>query len=182
MLNYFVRRLAAGVAAFLFASFVYYSLLVPPALALVLRPCDLCFPPNYSNYVHTVAHFKLDRPWPLNYLLWLYDPSQDGKRPYAIDTRATMWDWLPGADSYPSPGVLKGDFGTSMELQRDTPVLSLFGLDLTIFYSAWLAAILLGIAVAWLQRRGRSAPLRSHTSAAQTLSLNGHSHTLTLFT
>jgi hypothetical protein len=165
MLRYFMGRVAAGITTFLLASLVLYSSLVPlmvdtlnaenSQLAYVQDHVQL----RFSSYLQMYSLFKLDRPWPLNYLTWLYDPINGGVQSYTLTGK---WGGIYYQDdtlTYIYPGLLTGNLGSSITVQSDTPVLTLFGLDresLASIYLLWVSLISAGIAVASWQRKGRT--------------------------
>ncbi len=158
MLIYFVRCLGGGVLTFLMAAWVLYTAIVPfGASVLATEPMCMHCPrqPRAYAFAGTYSIYKLDHPWPANFFTWLYDPQ--GHEPQTFTLRGEplqSGSWLPAKTvQFTSLGLLRGDFGQSLVVQRGTPALAAYGIDL-LPWTALFGALLFGsMAVAYLQRR-----------------------------
>ena len=170
MLNYFVRRLASGVATFLLAFLVLYSIVVPMAVwerdAIICLDCSL----HRANHkeLNINSLFKLDKPWPLSYAAWLYDPAGNVPIGQAVEVERTHGgSYSVSIIEVTALGVLLGDFGESAELAQGMSVHEMYGIEFLPLLLACLGVIVAGMIVAVLQRRGR--PISLHPIQASAL-------------
>ncbi len=163
MLSYFVRRLMGGVATFLLATFILYTALIQPGMWSDPNPGenDVCLDcprlPFWYAAAGNYAIFKLDRPWPSNYLAWLYDPQGDRPQTFTLPEEQLGWsESLPAKTvQFTSVGILRGDFGQSLRVQPGTLTLTAYGIEL-LPWTVFIGTLLFGsMTVASLQRRGR---------------------------
>ena len=167
MVAYCVRRLVGGVATLFVLSFAVYSITMSTSLELFRGSeppqCPVCF----REWL--VREVKIDRPWPLNYLAWLFDPTDYSEehiyyRDYYPHESTRGIDLVIGSLHIKGSGVLTGDLGTSWLLERGTPVLDVFGPGLVELLLATTATIFLLMAIATAQRLRRPFP---YTAAAK---------------
>ncbi|MEO5953498.1 MAG: ABC transporter permease, partial [Chloroflexia bacterium] len=127
--------------------------------------------PEYTTLKNAVEglakDYKVDQPWPLNYLLWLFDPNDttDTNRDFEVSTKGI--DVQIGSLHIKGSGILTGDFGKSKVIQKGTPVSEF--LSTRIGYSAILIvlslffAFLVGIPI------GVVGAIRNHSTEAHAL-------------
>jgi hypothetical protein len=158
MVAFFVRRLIGGVAMWLVATFVFYSLLVSPSLPIDPKICNDCVRQEVRataalEIERAIFAYSLDKPWPANYLTWLFDPNGTTR---TISPAEVIF----GRQRSPQrlilvrSGLLAGDFGYSWEVATGKPSLEVYGLNLTLFPLS-LASLLGLMLIAVLQRRHR---------------------------
>jgi hypothetical protein len=160
MVAYFVRRLVGGIFTLFLVSFVLYSATMPVLLDIARwglggSGCRslLC----YREWLVRVV--KADRPWPLNYLAWMFDPTDySTQQTYDPRTVTPGIDLTIGSIQIKGSGLLTGDFGESWLIERGTPVLDVFGPGLGELLLGMSTAILLLMAVAFGQRLRRPPP------------------------
>jgi hypothetical protein len=155
MVAYFVRRTIGGIGTWFVACFLFYSLLISPSLPMEL-PCNECHKPSLAWWQQIIRDNELDKPWPSNYLAWLFDPqktefldpNENKLEPIGIDLDLIGFH-IRGS------GVLIGDFGHSVNLAKGRPVLAMYGVDLPRFFIFTLVPTFALMLIATLQRRGR---------------------------
>jgi hypothetical protein len=184
MLTYLIRR---HLPAALLAPLIAYSLLlyVPGGVVWSVDSfrhirgvswgmqsppyaCSSC--PDFMGrwYIQT---FHLDKPWPLNYAAYVFDPGEttyvdayDNDVPKGLDANIFGWH-LRGS------GALTGDFGKSFWIGRYIPVSELFSPDLDKLFAAiftFLVSLTLAVSIQQLRRARVYLPLgKSPLSAAE---------------
>jgi peptide/nickel transport system permease protein len=135
MTTYVIRRLLQGVVVLFFSSFLIYSILIlspggPRDQIQQLKTQKIGgkqVNPQLIDYYTKL--YGLDKPYPLNYFLWLFDPSKTSQTVYDAKNHPST---VPiGIDLF---GVLKGDgvltldLGTSVQVDPKKPVIGLMGL------------------------------------------------------
>lgn len=175
MTTYLVRRFLQSVAFVLFSALVVYTALVmfmpngpnqfyqraleERRAAAAGRPepdvgqrLPRTFDPSRTYWAisHLERRYKLDNPWPLNFLVWLFDPgyadrseeSLEGETPGGLDGGTLDAQAPPAIDvqigdiRLRGAGILTGDFGTSEHYAEGLPVTELLS-------SRWLNTLLL---------------------------------------
>ncbi len=153
MAAFFARRLVGGLVELLLLSFLFYALLVPSFVSnWGYTSCDLgCDHDVQLHHVKVVTlMYAFDKPWPVNYATWLFHPS---------GTNVTFrgGSYLRNITLVDS-GVLIGDFGYSLNVERGAPVLQLLDLDglgLPLLLGVPFGIVFFFMLVVVLQRRGR---------------------------
>ena len=121
MLTYIIRRLAQSLAFVFIATLVIYTVLV------VLMPAGPAW--QYSQYANMKddpypenmrmrkreiqnleEYFEVDKPWPLNYLAWLFDPTETSEVDENFQTVPKGVDIAIGDWRIRGSGILTGDF------------------------------------------------------------------------
>src|SRR5215213_5245564 len=131
MLIYILRRLMQSVIVLFLATFVIYSILIitpggpKDQVAELQASSSGGRPVNHALLEALLKAYKLDSPYPLNYLRWLFDPAQTTQInsenevvPKGIDVAIGEWH-IRGS------GVLTGDFGNSVQIAKGQPVMKL---------------------------------------------------------
>jgi len=160
MAGFFMRRLASGAIEMFLLGFLLYALLVPPFISSSLNthgyadftPLSVQANIHQRNVNLVATMYAFDKPWPINYLTWLFHPG------------GTKAEAFPGGGYDPlqitseDSGVLTEDVGYSAELAPGTHVLAALSLDgpgLPLLLSISFGALLFFMLVVMLQRRGR---------------------------
>ncbi len=133
MATYIIRRFIQGVVVLVLATFVIYSLLIltPGGPQDQLTQLQQQMGTNKTiskSYVDSLMKaYKLDRPYPLNYLAWVFDPQdtielnqQSQPVPKGIDV-TIFGVQIKGS------GIITGDMGRSVNIARGVKVSDLLG-------------------------------------------------------
>ena len=133
MTLYIIRRVGQSLGFIFFAWMVVYTGLVlfmpggPGQNYAGILKGDGSVIPRFANEDNYLAfRYKVDEPWPLNYLMWLFDPNDtiqfitddfgnDHQIPKGIDIRI-------GNVRIRGSGFLTGDLGYTDSVGRDGPV------------------------------------------------------------
>jgi hypothetical protein len=98
--------------------------------------------------------FELDKPWPLNFLAYMFEPGETtdvvGKEAYPKGVRVSV-----AGMEISGSGVITGDFGRSITIARNMPVMDMLGPAIYLAFASVLALIVTFTFVASLQRVGR---------------------------
>jgi len=166
MVGYLIRRFFQGIALTLIAGLVIYTILV------ILMPggpnwtykAIVDLPPNNgiideptrkTRVERLERTFKLDRPWPVNYMAWLFD-TNEATLPTALNENFEVVpkpavDFKLGDLRLRGAGALTGQFGDSERLYAGEPVSevigSRLGSTLTLVGSALLITLLFAIPI-----------------------------------
>ncbi len=160
MIAYFVRRIVGGMATLFLAGLVTFTV-------VIYGPGG---PKEYVNYIlgpefrgHMEGHlperymkmFNFDKPWPVSYLAWLFNPDDITYTKY--EENGDVGVYAKGIDLFgiKGNGILTGDLGESINVDHGRSVVDVFGPGLGQFML--LLALLPFTALAFLvvQRRGR---------------------------
>jgi peptide/nickel transport system permease protein len=153
MLVYLVRRSIQGFFVLVAASFFIYTILTfapgGPLDQLKFASGAGPNPMGDEDVARIKALYKLDKPWPLNYLAWLFDPTEttqlnerDEVVPKGINVQVGEWR-LQGS------GVLTGDFGKSLFVQSGMSVGEMIGARLGNTLILMITALLVSLAIAF---------------------------------
>jgi peptide/nickel transport system permease protein len=160
MTTYLIRRIIQGILVLFLSSFVVYSLLViTPGGPIDQITQSLKvgggtrgqYNLNTADIERMKKAFDLDKPWPISYLAWLFDPSdntmlneQDEVVPKGLNLKI-------GDLEIRGSGVLIGDLGNTVWIQRGMPVAELMGTrivnTLILTFSSLFIAILVAFPV-----------------------------------
>ena len=157
MAAYFVRRIFGGVASWLFATFALYSLFVYPSISRYY-PSEIHYVKQRFYYAvyGTITTYALDKPWPHNYLDWMWEPEGVVSQSYIIKSEATQGATLPPRTAeFSRLGLLRGDFGVSLFVNPGVSTLSMYGIDLLWFLGILFVPTFGLMLLAMLQRLGR---------------------------
>jgi ABC-type dipeptide/oligopeptide/nickel transport system permease component len=162
MLAYLLRQLTGGVVRLFLAAFVTYTaLMYTPAGP----PYVIMHPPRFASEGHvelTIERFELDKPWPLNFLAYLYDPGETTEVVFGKTYPKGIQVQLFGLGTSGS-GILTGDFGRSLVIAKQVPVADMYGRGFDLLFAVLLGMVLTFGYVAIVQR------LRPRDSHAMTL-------------
>jgi hypothetical protein len=158
VIGHFVRRLFGGVVTVLWMLFIVHSLLhlylrESPMETRLLSRSGHCGCPNTGVLDYLVKYYHLDRPFPTGYLLWMFDPSASNAG--AIDYGADYKVGVVSVDIFGyhlrGTGILAGDFGRSIGVQKRAAALDLSSIDVVDLLARLFVP---GMALAILQRVG----------------------------
>ncbi len=131
MTTYLIRRFIQGFIVLALATFVIYSILIITPGGPRDQIDQLRQNPNLkiSRYFldQMIHRYKLDKPYPLNYLAWLFDPTEttdldehDQVVPKGINLNI-------GPVHIQGSGILTGDFGKSVNIAKGLGVMAMIG-------------------------------------------------------
>jgi peptide/nickel transport system permease protein len=154
MTTYLIRRAIEGFFVLVFASFLIYSILTlapgGPLDQIKFGSGGSGRPPIDQDTIERLKRlYKLDKPWPLNYLYWLFDPrdtttlnERDEVVPKGVNIQI-------GDFHVQGSGVINGDFGNSMLIQRGVPVTEVLGSRLGNTLILMTSSLLLALIIAF---------------------------------
>jgi ABC-type dipeptide/oligopeptide/nickel transport system permease component len=172
MVAYFVRRLVGGVLVLMLSALAIFSLLVywpggvlwslgyPAHTRVTTSHCFDCVRQDAQFLL--LDTFELEKPWPGNFISWLFDTKTASSLFFGYDEAADLSVNVLDA-RIEGAGALTGDLGTSISFERGTSVTDLFGPGLGELLLAVTAAIFLLMAVAVAQRLRHPAPYALNT-------------------
>lgn len=118
--------------------------------------------------------YKVDQPWPLNYLLWLFDPNVTTQTNRDFEEIPTGIDFEIGGLHLKGSGILTLDFGKTKVIQVGTPVSEFIstkiGYSALLIGLALLFAFLIGIPVGVISAV-KNHSVEAHSLTFATLSL-----------
>lgn len=151
MLGHLLRQLTGGVVRLFLAAFVTYTVLMyTPAGSRDV----VIHPPRFASegYVAlTIERFELDKPWPLNFLAYLYEPGETTEVVFGKTYPKGMQVQLFGVGISGS-GILTGDFGRSLVIAKHVPVTDMYGSGFDLLFAVLLGMVLTFGYVATVQR------------------------------
>jgi peptide/nickel transport system permease protein len=153
MTTYLIRRLVQGFMVLALATFMIYSILIitpggPRDQVAELTAQGGNRPVNAALLEALLATYKLDSPYPINYLRWLFDPN---------DTTRLNEDNVPvqkginveiGEFHLKGSGVLTGEFGNSVQVAKGQSVMKLMGDRLGNTLALTVTALLISLLIA----------------------------------
>lgn len=157
MTTYVIRRFIQGFVVLLLSTFVIYSLLVitpgGPADQIAALSQDRTKTVSPALLKALLQAYKLDSPYPVNYLRWLFDPLDTTQIDPNDNTREIQKgiNFELGPIHIQGAGVLTGDFGNSLQLAKGQNVIKLMtdrmGNTLALTVSALVLSILLAFPI-----------------------------------
>ncbi len=111
--------------------------------------------------------YKLDKPWPFDFFVWLFDPNDTTDVDRDFQPTPKGIDIEIGAFHLKGAGVLTGDFGKTKVIQKGTPVGEL--LSTKIGYSAILIGLTIMLSFLIAIPIGVTGAIRNHTAEAHVL-------------
>ncbi|HVF99271.1 MAG TPA: hypothetical protein VND68_05495 [Chloroflexia bacterium] len=161
MLAHLLRQFTGGIVTFFLAAFVLYTaiLYAPTASPDIVRPTPR---PDFDRYIASARNtFELDKPWPLNFLAYMFDPNETtdviGSVTYPKGVRVSVLGMeISGS------GVVTGDLGRSITIARNMPVIDIIGPGLYLAFASVISLLLTFTYVAAVQRAGRPALYSPH--------------------
>ncbi|MDQ5823834.1 MAG: hypothetical protein M3441_06415 [Chloroflexota bacterium] len=172
MLGYFVRRLVGGVLTLLLALLAIYS--------------TLLYPSDWYSYIEvhrrgpsiaelTMDAFELEKPWPVSFLAYLFDPGETVDTVYISAYRSETYPKgihvsILGEEIEGS-GLTTGDFGRSFQIAKNDLVMDVYGPGLDVALAFMVSMIITFMYVATVQRIGRPTPYISRQSGTPAYTL-----------
>jgi peptide/nickel transport system permease protein len=150
MTTYIIRRLLQGVVVLFLATFLIYSIILitpgGPADQIRILQIESAGEPVNPELIRILERtYGLDKPYPVNYLAWLFDPSE------TTDFDRDKGEIVPkGIDIFgiKGSGILTGDFGESASIQQGGSVIGMMGERIGNTLSLTLLATLVSIGIA----------------------------------
>jgi peptide/nickel transport system permease protein len=155
MTTYVIRRLLQGVVVLFASTFMIYSILIltpggPRDQINQLKKEKIGgkqVNPQLIDYYTKL--YGLDKPYPLNYLLWLFDPSKTTETVYdANNNPSTKPIGINLFGVIKGDGVLTLDLGNSVQVDPKKPVIGLMGMRIGNTLALMIISTLLSIIVA----------------------------------
>jgi peptide/nickel transport system permease protein len=157
MTTYIVRRVVQGLIVLMLATFVIYSILIitpggpRDQVATLQASSSGGRPVNAALIESLLKSYKLDSPYPVNYLRWLFDPTDTTE----IDRNDNNKLIQKGIDMdvlgmpIKGSGVLTGDFGNSVVIAKGQSVLKLMGDKIGNTLALTMTALLVTLLIAF---------------------------------
>lgn len=157
MATYILRRVIQGIVVLALSSFLIFTLLVltpggPKDQVAQMKLQAANGQPFNQHLIDIYTKiYGLDIDYPLNYLVWLFDPSDTSKRTY--DLQGNVFTSTKGINLFgiKGTGVLTGDLGESVTFDRGKPVAGLmgerFGNTLLLMGGSTLVSLLLALPI-----------------------------------
>lgn len=152
MATYIVRRLIQGFTVLMLSTFLIYSILVltpgGPKDQVALLMQDKSKPVNAQFLEELLKSYKLDSPYPINYLRWLFDPMDttevnDKDELVRKGVNVNLFGWqIEGS------GALTGDFGRSLQAQKGRRVTDLMFERLAVTLALTASSLIISILIA----------------------------------
>lgn len=133
MATYIVRRFLQGIVVLFFSTFMIYTILVitpgGPAdqINQMKHQQSGGKPINEKLIDYYTKVYGLDKPYPLNYLFWLFDPNKTSKTTYDLAGNPITSTIGINLFGIAGDGVLTGDLGNSVSVDQGRAVTSLMG-------------------------------------------------------
>ncbi len=133
MTTYIIRRLLQGIVVLFLSTFMIYSILIltpggPKDQVNQLKQQAVNGKPvNPGLIKYYTAIYGLDKPYPLNYMLWLFDPAKTSETTYDIKGNPTTRPIGVDVFGIKGSGILTGDLGKSVKIDLNKPVVDLMG-------------------------------------------------------
>ena len=128
MLTYLIRRLAQSLIFIFVATFIVYTAVVVLSpggpLARYEKGSDNAYAQERLKILG--EHFELDKPWPLNFLAWLFDPDDTSETDWQGDPLPKGIDFALGPLHVRGSGLLTADFGKSEWISQGVSASELF--------------------------------------------------------
>lgn len=155
MAVYIIRRLLQGFVVLAFSTLVIYTLMVftpggPKDQLEEMRALSRGPKPISPEKIKAfIALYKLDSPYPINYLRWLFDPKDTIEVNEHQETVAKGIDVTIFGTEIKGSGVLTGDFGRSVQIARGVPVMNMMGDRMGYTLALTISALILSLLVAF---------------------------------
>jgi peptide/nickel transport system permease protein len=153
MATYIIRRVIQGIIVLWAATLLIYSILVitpgGPKDQVAAAAVSQGRSGNAKLAESLLKQYKLDSPYPISYLRWLFDPQDtialdpDTNDPIQKGIDVNLFGW-----NIKGSGVLTFDFGTSVTVARGRNVMTLMGGRLGNTLALTTSSLLLSILIA----------------------------------
>lgn len=154
MTTYIIRRIIQGVMVLFLATFLIYSLLIltpggPRDKINEIRFSQKNVNPKLIEYYEKL--YGLKEPYPLNYLLWLFNPKNTTNTTYDLQGKSNTVEIGVNFFGIKGSGVLTGNLGESVSMDQGNTVINMIGQrllnTLLLTGSAQLIAILIALPI-----------------------------------
>src|SRR5687767_7366599 len=132
MAAYVVRRFFQGLVVLVLSTFLVYSILIitpggPRDQINALKAARN--PPVNPDLIKILERqYGLDKPYPLSYFLWLFDPDDTIKKTYTLQGELhTAPKGINFLGIIRGSGILTGDMGESISIDQGKSVATLMG-------------------------------------------------------
>lgn len=164
MVAYFLRRSLGAVVAWFLALWLIYLVVMPQAISLLDYICLDCGPGSYIEGLELQHTYSYEKNAPLNYLTWIFGSEEAPVLEYHHPGYMSMGGYArPRTYYFERQTVITGNWGRSMKVSDDTPVLDMYGIDLQTFLIVLTLPMISLMLIATVQRRGRSATYSVNT-------------------
>src|SRR5690242_17995949 len=132
MTTYLIRRSIEGIFVLILASFLIFSILTlspgGPLDQIKFSSAGSGHQPMTQQDIDRLKRlYKLDKPWPLNYLVWLFDPNETTKLNDQDEVVPKGINFNLGPIHLQGSGVITGDLGESILIQKGVPATQVMG-------------------------------------------------------
>ncbi len=155
MAVYIIRRFLQGFIVLVLATFVIYTILtLTPGgprdqVAEMIALSNSSKPVNQGYLDQILKNYKLDSPYPINYLRWLFDPTDTTELDEFDNVIQKGVDFNVGSLNIKGSGVLTGNFGRSLVIARGLKVMDMMGDRMGNTLALTLSALILSLLVAF---------------------------------
>ena len=154
MTTYLIRRSIEGFFVLALASFLIYTILVlapgGPLDSIKFASGGSGRQPLTTADVDRLKKlYKLDKPWPINYLVWLFDPSDTTTLNDQDEVVAKGVNINVGPIHIQGSGIINGDLGRSIVRERGRPVTDVIGARIGQTLILMSAALILSLLIAF---------------------------------
>lgn len=152
MIVYLIRRFMQGMLILVLSNFLIYTILVASPGGPMDQLSELRLGRNDLNpklVESTMRAYKLDSPYPLSYLRWLFDPSETTELNDRNEEVRKGIDIRIGALHIEGSGLLTGNFGRSLVIAKGLPVTEMIGNRIGNTLALTMSALLVALLVAF---------------------------------
>src|SRR5439155_3692568 len=152
MTTFLIRRFIQGFIVLVVSSFVIYSILIvtpggpKDQINQILQDPSKHLSKFFIEQMY--KRYKLDQPYPLNYLVWLFDPNETTEIVGLNTVQQKGIDVTIGPWHIQGSGVLTGDFGKSVVLAKGLDVMELIGGRIGYTLALTISALVIALLVA----------------------------------
>jgi peptide/nickel transport system permease protein len=131
MTTYIIRRLLQGIVVLFLATFLIYSIILITPGGPQDQVNNLRYAQSSGQEINPrllellLKQYGLDKPYPINYLAWLFDPTETTD--FDRDTAEVVPKGIDLFGVIKGSGVLTGDFGESASIAQGDSVLGMMG-------------------------------------------------------
>lgn len=133
MSTYIIRRLLQGIVVLFLSTFLIFSILVvtpggPQDMIRQMKAQQQGGKPINERLIdYYTKLYGLDKPYPLSYLFWLFDPAKTTETSYDLQGNPTTKNIGVDLFGIKGSGVLTGNLGKSVQLDLNRPVVEIMG-------------------------------------------------------
>jgi peptide/nickel transport system permease protein len=152
MTTYLIRRFIQGFIVLVVSSFVIYSILIitpggpRDQINQMLQDPSKHLSKFFVEQMY--KRYKLDKPYPLNYLVWLFDPSETTDIEGLNTVVQKGIDVTIGPWRIQGSGVLTGDFGKSVAMAKGVYAMDMIGSRIGFTLALTITALVIALVIA----------------------------------